>query len=299
MPEGETIREESITGNRTATIDKSVSQEESIEQFETCPPERQVQEPGLKTENMEVHHHPDLHHQPKRWKEYLLEFVMIFLAVTMGFFAENIRENTTNNEKEKHYIQSLAEDIKSDTTQLHNYIRFKTNVLRYCDSLLSVISHGNVFQNSDSFYTYSRELARYIRYYPADRTIEQLKNGYMHLISNWDVSNAISEYYSKTKFMEEVDQEMNDEELKYRRYLIEFLDLSSYDRTNEPGSYMSSNIQTKGNPAFIYADTGKIKIFYNEIFTLKAFLYNCNRSADELIKDASNLLELLHKEYRF
>jgi hypothetical protein len=34
---------------------------------------------------MEVHHHPDLHHEQKPWKEYILEFVMLFLAVTMGF----------------------------------------------------------------------------------------------------------------------------------------------------------------------------------------------------------------------
>ena len=30
------------------------------------------------TENMEVHHHPDLHHKRKNFKEYFLEFVMIF-----------------------------------------------------------------------------------------------------------------------------------------------------------------------------------------------------------------------------
>ncbi|HEY4875714.1 MAG TPA: hypothetical protein VIH86_09100 [Puia sp.] len=41
---------------------------------------------------MEVHHHPDVHHQRKRFKEYFLEFLMIFLAVTMGFFAESLRE---------------------------------------------------------------------------------------------------------------------------------------------------------------------------------------------------------------
>src|ERR1700731_4697152 len=42
------------------------------------------------TNTMEVHHHPDLHHEKKPWKEYFLEFLMIFLAVTMGFFAETI-----------------------------------------------------------------------------------------------------------------------------------------------------------------------------------------------------------------
>ena len=40
---------------------------------------------------MEVHHHP----KPgkKNFKEYFLEFLMIFLAVSLGFFAEQIRED--------------------------------------------------------------------------------------------------------------------------------------------------------------------------------------------------------------
>jgi len=42
--------------------------------------------------NMEVHHHPDV--EKKGFKEYLLEGLMIFLAVTMGFFAESYRERS-------------------------------------------------------------------------------------------------------------------------------------------------------------------------------------------------------------
>jgi len=42
--------------------------------------------PRQQTKNIEVHHHPDLHHEKKNFREYLLEFLMIFLAVTMGFF---------------------------------------------------------------------------------------------------------------------------------------------------------------------------------------------------------------------
>lgn len=30
---------------------------------------------------MEVHHHPQLKHEPKPWKEYILEYLMIVLAV--------------------------------------------------------------------------------------------------------------------------------------------------------------------------------------------------------------------------
>ncbi len=41
---------------------------------------------------MEVHHahHPT---HKKKWSEYIIEFVMLFTAVTLGFFAENIREH--------------------------------------------------------------------------------------------------------------------------------------------------------------------------------------------------------------
>jgi hypothetical protein len=64
---------------------------------------------------MEVHHHPDLHHRKKKFKEYLLEFFMIFLAVTMGFIAENVREGIGDREKERHYVESLVNNLKDDT----------------------------------------------------------------------------------------------------------------------------------------------------------------------------------------
>ena len=118
----------------------------------------------------------------------------------------------------------------------------------------------------------------------------------MQLIRDWNVSNAISEYYSKTKFMEEADQELNEEVLRFRRYLIELLDLSSYDRLNKPGSFLD-NIPTKGNPALIFYDSRKIKIIYNEVFALKAFLNSDNQYAHSLLKNATGLLLLLHKQY--
>lgn len=48
---------------------------------------------------MEVHHHPNLHHKPKKWKEYFLEFLMIFHAVVLGFIAENIWEHFSENKQ--------------------------------------------------------------------------------------------------------------------------------------------------------------------------------------------------------
>ena len=72
---------------------------------------------------MEVHHHPHLPHAEKRkFKEYFLEFLMIFLAVTLGFFAESLREHINDNEKREQYVQSLVEDLESDTARMGDII---------------------------------------------------------------------------------------------------------------------------------------------------------------------------------
>ena len=53
---------------------------------------------------MEVHHHPHVENLPagqagKKFKEYFLEFLMVFLAVTLGFFAEGLREHIADKER--------------------------------------------------------------------------------------------------------------------------------------------------------------------------------------------------------
>src|SRR5665647_2013300 len=87
------------------------------------------------SENMEVHHHPDLHHNLKKWKEYFLEFLMIFLAVTMGFLAENFREYNVNKSKEKEFMVALKEDLISDTAQLSYLLPAIDNQFEKLDSL--------------------------------------------------------------------------------------------------------------------------------------------------------------------
>ena len=72
--------------------------------------------PNQETENMEVHHHPDLHHKPKKWKEYFLEFLMIFLAVTLGFIGENVREGISENGKAHELAESLYNEFVRQMT---------------------------------------------------------------------------------------------------------------------------------------------------------------------------------------
>ena len=67
---------------------------------------------------MEVHHphHPT---HKKKWSEYIIEFIMLFTAVTLGFFAENLREGFIQKEKGERYLQQLLIDLKQDTAKIN------------------------------------------------------------------------------------------------------------------------------------------------------------------------------------
>src|SRR2546430_3170722 len=72
--------------------DSHASQSTDSQQFSVSQSQPQTINDKPETENMEVHKHPHHVTDKKKWGEYFLEFLMIFLAVTLGFFAENIRE---------------------------------------------------------------------------------------------------------------------------------------------------------------------------------------------------------------
>ncbi|NCW12921.1 MAG: hypothetical protein EBV82_07085, partial [Chitinophagia bacterium] len=79
---------------------------------------------------MEVHHHPHVPNHAKPWKEYLLEGLMIFVAVTLGYAAENIREHFVETKKAVVSAKNLYKDVLDDSVSyeqtMHNRNRQDT-----------------------------------------------------------------------------------------------------------------------------------------------------------------------------
>jgi hypothetical protein len=88
---------------------------------------------------MEVHHHPAGHHEEKSFKDYFQEFVMIFLAVTLGFLAENLREYISDKNHVEELAGQLKQDLINDTTKLTQLIGFQQIQLRRADSLYDIL----------------------------------------------------------------------------------------------------------------------------------------------------------------
>src|SRR5579863_4981712 len=145
---------------------------------------------------MEVHHHPDVHHKKKKFKEYFLEFLMIFLAVTMGFFAENIREHFSDKERERQYLISFMEDLSMDEQRLPVLTgSIERQQIHPGDALPDLLKQASVKTPANVIYYSLRIMLRQqsIRVYITDRTIDQAKNaGEMRLITDKQTSDSLS-----------------------------------------------------------------------------------------------------------
>ena len=98
---------------------------------------------------MEVHHHS---HHPKKWKEYITEFLMLFLAVSLGFMAENIREHQIEKHREIAYLQNVHEDLKLDLKNIDTVLSQNTSRLALLDTFFVSIQNKTVTNEDAYFY---------------------------------------------------------------------------------------------------------------------------------------------------
>src|SRR6187431_2962739 len=92
--------------------------------------------PDQEVENMEVHHHNHHTHEKRNWKSYFWEFLMLFLAVTLGTFVENQREHYIEHQRAKEFSKSLIQDLQNDITALQAHKKSASIYISVADSLL-------------------------------------------------------------------------------------------------------------------------------------------------------------------
>ncbi|KAA9037745.1 hypothetical protein FW778_16775 [Ginsengibacter hankyongi] len=204
-------------------VNENASQDQTIEQSQS--------------ENMEVHHHPDLHHKPKKWKEYFLEFIMIFLAVTLGFFAENLREHFVNKDKEYQYMASFYKDFSADESHLPGLINnIETEQIQPANSLPSLLSQADTIKPASIIYIFMRRLFRQqgIKSFITGRTIDQITNaGEIRLISNIQIADSIENYYKQVEYDDYLQQTLLGYKNKFQDDIPLILRAGDYNKVKD------------------------------------------------------------------
>jgi hypothetical protein len=163
------------------------------------------------SETMEVHHHPDLHHKRKKFREYFIEFIMIFLAVTLGFFAEGLREHMSETKRAREYALMLMQDVIKDTVTLHDLMKYYQNRIGSLDTLQLLRRTQKTSMADIDFYYYSFPAFSASRISFNDATLQQVKNsGNLRYFHSLKLKKKIGEYDNITRdFALRLDNELN------------------------------------------------------------------------------------------
>lgn len=245
---------------------------------------------------MEVHAHS--HTPRKKWSHYLWEFLMLFLAVTLGFLVENQREHYVEHQREKQFVQSLFNDIKADTVNLDRIINARTKKEHSLDSLSYLMNSDSSKYFTKQIYFYAVSIARTLpyRFVPNDGTIQQLKNsGAFRLIRKRTVVDSISKYDVNVRNLLgqwEVEEGLIEH---YRDAATKMFDALVFD------PMLDENVAVigppKGNPSMQPYSSRELYEWNYRLYGIKAINKANRRDFKLLLQLAKNLLELLKEEY--
>jgi len=207
---------------------------------------------------MEVHQHGHVHEKVK-WKEYVFQFLMLFLAVFLGSLAENKREHGIENEKEKEYMRSLVTDLENDSSITNLYSSSIFEQVRKIDTLQDLLSSDPDKNSAQIKKCY--DLSYFIRVYYTvffnERISQLISSGNMRLIKTKGVADSILEYYNGIKNVE-AQKEL------YTEYINKCL-ASMYNVFDI--SFLRTTIDSNGT--LYYANTGQYSLLSTSPVELK------------------------------
>jgi len=221
---------------------------------------------------MEVHHphHPS---HKKKWSEYIIEFVMLFFAVTLGFFAENYREHSIIAHRMQENYEAIIIDLQQDNQKIDSiFIEAKNvNNLITLSHVLYKYKTGSFTENEliDSIYNI-KTIPSYTTLFVNNTTFKNMQSsGLLSYITDKSLKTDLSYYYEvifkklndNNKLFDDVGISYFDKYLIFgqgavpRRWLTEIYNQGHYENEfSDPKLYRNFLLQLKSTKAILTSD---------------------------------------------
>lgn len=245
---------------------------------------------------MEVHQHT--HTPRKKWTHYLWEFLMLFFAVFCGFLAENQREHFVEQKREREYIRSMIDDLRTDTVFFANEIPRRKQVRQMTDSLISLLyqKNRNEWEQQRMYFLARYCIANIELPQIHDRTYDQMKSsGNLRLIQKKNVADSISNYYFNAK---EIQVNINQTQMRILNAIdieAKVFDGMIFQQILDKHNFTFK--QTTGNAPLLTGDNTII----NELIVKLHYLISISGFTELYFKgmntQAIHLISFLQKEY--
>jgi len=255
---------------------------------------------------MEVHAHT--HTPRKKWTHYFWEFLMLFLAVSLGFYAENTRETILHKKEVKTQLSSMLSDLQSDITLFDSVTDRNSNGAEMADSLVEML-HSDITNTTEIYYAARIVTANLGYYYTNSKSFDQLKAaGLLRYIKNKDLLDSIGNYYASYQWMDyQIDlQRLKMDEIHkgntrlFDSYVFHQMTMNIKIIANSGlGSRRTAISKPLIKPSLLSADEKDINAVSMNYHYYSTAIKFYIRNAIALQNRAKGLIEMIKKEYRF
>lgn len=247
---------------------------------------------------MEVHHHS---HKPKNWKEYITEFVMLFAAVTLGFFAENIREHQVINHRIEQNKIAIFKDLQADSSEIAKVLKIEDvciNSFNRINNILYLSKNNKISYNEliDSIKSTPNLYAKTTTLYMNNSSYKNMQSsGLLSNLEEGDLKNTLATYYevdfkgieASNEFFDQVGIVFNNNfPIGVGRAIRENQNFSKEFAMNDPKEYLNFLLQLKKTKNILQSDDFiyEVQKYYNYIFIYQIALKNAKKRNDALLK---------------
>ena len=223
------------------------------------------------------------------------EFLMLFIAITLGFFVENYRESLSDKEQEKEIIVSFINDIEEDIKELDIVIERREIRETRIDSILYILNNDLQDNFGRNLYYYARYLPRPFVFWANNTTNEELKySGNFILIKNQKIIDVLLEYDDNYVFIDFIRQR---EEYLVRRLFDQINVIFDPKVFDEMNVYDIEFVYPSGNPKINSKNREVINNFFSNLHYVKTVNVGQLGLFKKHQKRGKEILELLKKEY--
>ncbi|RVU23580.1 hypothetical protein EOJ36_10915 [Sandaracinomonas limnophila] len=255
---------------------------------------------------MEVHHP---HHIPKKFKEYLTEFLMLFAAVTLGFLAENQREHYVEGHRAEELAQALLKDLVQDSTDFHAFQQIRKEDMESINQAIDIMDTKGISPNDSVLYYHVIQGVFVWRYHEFRLTnLNQIiSSGSLRYFKNDELIQAVSDLNVELKKIEfRQDREKSFFYSDIQPFIIDHVEMSYADphRKGMPRNKFLQILKTYPSSIsqkdyfFNYQTPGFVKNSVNKLRGYDWMMNITNRSYYNNYKIKSQaLIKLLRKNF--
>jgi hypothetical protein len=229
----------------------------------------------------------------------LWDFIMLFLAVVAGFFADSFRESLNDRKSGKVYLEAMVQDLQYDTALIRENIERIQEKIPYFDSVLYFLKHPGQYGYRIPQRIYMPTYSEHI-FQPMQATYQQMKyTGKLRLIPDLDVLDSLMDYHENV--LGDIKNNTGLVRDYYKRYISEqehYFDL-------EPFNDYLNNESKKRNPiagsnyalTLVNRDPAKLLVLRNLVVSTKASELEYIHTLDGLSAEAIRLIRFIRKNH--